>query len=39
MAKKYELIKAPRCPRTKTFYRIRALRSFDDVAEGDLGGL
>lgn len=36
--KKYELAKETRIVGNHTLYRIRALRSFSDVKEGDLGG-
>ena len=36
--KKYELTKDTIIINGRTLYRIRALRSFGDVNEGDLGG-
>ncbi len=38
MQKKFALTNEPRVFNNKTLYRIRALKDFDDVKTGDLGG-
>ena len=39
MMKKYEIVKDEKIKhKGKTLYKIRALKDFDDVKKGDLGG-